>query len=61
MVKAKKKYDYRAEPNKAERRDLEMISLAYFDLFSKFKPKPSKTQLIHWVRRFREQEDEQKK
>lgn len=52
----KRKKEQSCNPTAEEKRDLQMISLAYFDLFSKFKPRPSKTQMIYWVRKFRNDE-----
>lgn len=36
----------------SEKKDLNMISSAYFDLFSGNKIKPSKYQMIKWIRKY---------
>lgn len=52
---------FRFKANNSESRDLNMISCAYFDLFGPFKPRPTKTQMIYWVKKFRDREKEEKK
>jgi len=55
-----KKENISTIPNSYERRDLNMITTAYFDLFSPFKPRPSKTQLIYWIKQFRKKEKKER-
>ena len=44
--------------DKTEKRDLNLVSMAYFDLFSGSKLKPTKYMMIKWLRKYYKKENE---
>lgn len=51
---AKKWFDLSAK----EKRDLNMVANAYFDLMIPREPRPTKYQMIKWIRKYHKREKE---